>query len=195
MTGRRSPPSARKMAWLGMWNRDIEELSKNPWNHAASFPVELTLHQDESTGYSIRRNPVKEIRLLTDTVHYFPDLEISGENNPLQHIDSEAFDLEFTLDAGNSTATEICIQVSDRKIVLDVPGQKLENLDVSLVEGKIKIRLLRDRAAYELFVNGGRQSKAEEFPFDPDQSGISIQGTGSIKVTDLTIRELRSIWH
>ena len=63
-----------------------------------------------------------------------------------------------------------------------------------LIDGKVKLRVLADRASLELYANEGAfVASSYEFDIPPDYT-LSISANKEIPVDSLVINELSSIW-
>ena len=63
-----------------------------------------------------------------------------------------------------------------------------------MVDGKVKLRVLVDRASLEYFVNDGQAAASFTVLPDPKNRSISISGEDSQVITTLEVNELASIW-
>lgn len=183
-----------QMAWLGMWNRKIPELNSNLWNHAATFPVELTLHKDEDNKYHIRRSPIRAIsKLVTKTID-FNDVKLSEVENPLQNIGFKTYDLQFTIHLNETRQQNISLNISNKSIKINLKEHTIDGIKFTPQNNTVTIRILKDVACYELFINNGVASKAEEFPFNPKNNSIGFKLEFPLSIKHLSVKQLKSIW-
>ena len=63
-----------------------------------------------------------------------------------------------------------------------------------LIDGKVKLRVLADRASLELYVNGGA-AVASGYEFDiPEDYSLSVSANREMTIDVLQVHELKSIW-
>ena len=60
--------------------------------------------------------------------------------------------------------------------------------------GKVKLRVLVDRASLELFVNDGQAAASFVVVPDPKNREIALTGGGALKISTLEVNELKSMW-
>ena len=62
------------------------------------------------------------------------------------------------------------------------------------VDGKVKLRVLVDRASLELFVNDGQAAASFVVVPDPNNHRLAITAGGTTKIISLEVNELKSCW-
>jgi fructan beta-fructosidase len=167
-----------------------------PFNQMMNFPVELTLRTTKE-GPRIFTNPVKEIeslRLKSQAVKAQP---LRSGDNPLSKINGELLEIDAELATG--AATEIHLNVRGISVVYDAKEQALKcqgsKAPLKPVDGKIRLRLLVDRASIEIFANHGRVYMPIGVILDESNRslGLAVNG-GDANLNLLTITELKSAW-
>lgn len=183
-----------QMAWLGMWNRKLPILNNLLWNHAASFPVELTLHKNDST-YRIHRNPIKNIQKLVKENIVHKKITVDNHSKNLNVNAFKTYDLEFTIDVSKTLTDSLELQISNKTVLLNLKDYIIDGINTNSKIKQINIRILKDIACYELFINTGTYSKAEEFAFDDNDNTLLFKTSNPITITQFSLKELGSIWH
>ena len=67
-------------------------------------------------------------------------------------------------------------------------------IPASEVEGKVKLRVLVDRASLELFINDGQAAASFVMVPAADNRSISLEGNAAMKLDSLVVNELKSMW-
>jgi len=62
------------------------------------------------------------------------------------------------------------------------------------VDGRVKLRVLVDRASLELFINDGQAAASFTVIPDPKNRDISLTGDAALKIASLEVNELKSMW-
>jgi levanase/fructan beta-fructosidase len=164
-----------------------------PWNQVIGFPVRVEL-KTFPDGVRVARTPVAEIeQLYLDSKQLAAQVAASGEN-PLAAWQSKVFDLELELDLAKTTATTITFALADLSFELDLAGKKLFGATVSPIDGRIKLRILRDWAQYEVFANDGQVVFTGAHPFDPKDSTLSMTGNGAVGIAAASFHQLGRAW-
>jgi fructan beta-fructosidase len=185
------------------WMRD-GSFPNMPFNGQMTFPSELALTKF-NFGYKVTRKPVSEIELL-HTKHYkwekkklIPGINqniVKGVKGDCFHIKGE-FDLKSCSNFGfyfrNSkkvTGTELLYDV--KRGTLSVMGI---STPIDLVDNKIILEILIDRASIEVFVNGGQTVISNCFVPEAGADGMTLfSNGGEVMVDKLDIYKVRSSW-
>jgi sucrose-6-phosphate hydrolase SacC (GH32 family) len=84
------------------------------------------------------------------------------------------------------------VEYSSGEKVLKALGK---DAPLDLVEGRIHLRILVDRASVEVFANRGRVQMASCFlPAAENKTLAAYSAGGAARAVELDVRELRSIW-
>lgn len=179
-----------QIAWGRVGHKEM------PFNQMMDFPVELTLRTTDE-GIRMFAEPVREIETLYTATHRFWDTQLQLNDNPLEEIVGELFDIECELSVGQ--ANRICFEIRGLPIVYDCAKQEIACRDktapLEAKDGKIRLRLLVDRISVEIFANDGRMYMPMGHILEDAGPPLHIfaeGGTGLIET--LTVRELRSSW-
>jgi fructan beta-fructosidase len=176
-----------------------------PFNQQMSFPCELTLRTGPD-GLRLYRYPVREIELLRGKTQAWSNLALAPGKNLLGDLCGELFDVEAEIAAG--AAKEVAFSIWGHKLAYEPEAQKLvsywpagkkssgvQKMDLAPIGGRIKLRILVDRASVEVFANDGRV--AASLCFLPAEGSkpleLSCDG-GTAKIISLKVHELKSAW-
>jgi len=172
------------------------DLTDMPFNQTMDLPVELTL-RSTADGPRLFALPVREVESLRTESFERADLALSPEANPLAEVEGELFDIEAELDPGQ--ASEIGFKVRGTELVYDARKQELRCLDktapLAPVDGRIRLRLLVDRASIEIFANDGRiyMPMGVLLPREDRSLALFARG-GDARVARLAVHGLKSAW-
>jgi levanase/fructan beta-fructosidase len=126
------------------WLRD-GQFPGMPFNQQLTFPTMLTLHRT-SDGLRLRRMPVKEIELLRDQ-----------KQAKLDELSGDLLDINVVIEPGN--AKRVGLIVRGESITYDVASKEVicgsNRAPLEMIDGRIALRVLVDRASIEIFANEG----------------------------------------
>lgn len=167
-----------------------------PFNQMMAFPCELTL-RTTSEGIRLCFQPVKEIGKLYGKKHVWKTQTLKPGENPLASVTGDLFELraEFELAA----ASEVGFRLRGVPVAYDVKKQELSCLDskapLKATEGKLRLRILVDRASIEIFGNDGLvYLPMGVIPKDEDKSLEVFSKSGNAVLRSLELYELNSAW-
>jgi fructan beta-fructosidase len=167
-----------------------------PFNQQMSFPCELTLRRTPA-GLRIARWPVHEIESLHGEAKSRHDTPIRPGENLLAGLNGDLWDVEAEIELGSATAVGFTVRgESVRYSVADGTVTCLGRAGRLPAEnGRIRLRLLVDRASIELFGNGGALSMTSCFvpPRDNRSLGLFAEG-GTARLASLRVTPLKSAW-
>jgi hypothetical protein len=109
------------------------------------------------------------------------------------HCDEAKQEFQFT----NTTRVE-----GEKAAMLRLPKERqrpyrdngLRTIPAPMVDGKVTLRVLVDRASLELFVNDGQAAASFVVVPKADDRRISIDGNDEMKINSLIVNELKSVW-
>jgi fructan beta-fructosidase len=166
-----------------------------PFNQQMSFPCELTLHSTPD-GPRMFKYPVKEIESLYDAHHNWQQVEISPGHPLTYNVAGTLFDISAEIDPG--TATKVTFNIRGTPVTYKAADGTLTCLGTAKlkpVDGRIKLRILVDRASIETFGNGGAVAISDCFLPPPGDRSITLTAAGgTAKVVSLRVHELKSAW-
>jgi fructan beta-fructosidase len=191
-----------------------------PFTQQLSIPAEITLRSTPD-GIRMFRNPVKEIATLYTRTDGFENLTAEAANAKLAALKPELIDMTLTFaPAGNFTLNVRGLKIdydaarkefavtnparveAEKAAMLKRPLDKQQPykdsprrvIPAPEVDGKVRLRVLVDRASLELFVNDGRAAASFVMVPAADNRTISIEGNPSLRVDSVTVNEMKSSW-
>ena len=186
-----------------------------PFTQQMSIPAEITLRTTPD-GIRMYRNPVREIEKLYKATHRFEDLDVQALNEKLRSVQPELIDLTLAFTPkGNLTLKVRGLDVEyiaessefvfeNRKRVegirkawkKDHPFRDngIRRIPAPLVDGKVTLRVLVDRASLELFVNDGQAAASFVVVPDPANRAIAVTASHDLVVERVDVNELGSAW-
>jgi fructan beta-fructosidase len=167
-----------------------------PFNQMMTFPVELTL-RPTTEGLRLFAYPVREIETLRVKKHAWQDLAIKSGDNPLSALRGDLWDVALEFTAG--TAREVRLVVRGEPVVYDAQKSELRCRDrtatLQPIEGKVRLRVLVDRASIEIFGHDGRLYMPMGFHPATDNLTLALEARGGqARVASLVVHELESAW-
>lgn len=164
-----------------------------PFNQCMSFPTTMEL-KTTSEGIRLHRWPVQEIEKLYLKSHTFKNLTAGKAAKRLSGIQAELIDMSLEFEPGAS------FEISIRGLEVKYNKNKEEFvfgksvLAAPAIDGKVKLRILLDRATIELFANEGAVVSSNYAIPEANNHGISIFSEDALKITLIEINELKSSW-
>ncbi len=184
------------------------EYPEMPFNQQFSVPRELTLRTTPD-GVRLCINPVDELKTLRGDALKLTAKTTDGgaiELVPSDGTASAAFDLldaELTLNVGDGATGRREIEIRGQKIVLDLDAKTMTHSNVvaplTVVDGKIDLRLTLDRTSLEIFANQGLSQIAKCFvPADENDAPIlklSGELADDFKNGNVQVWPMKSVWN
>ena len=167
--------------------------AKAPFNQCMSFPTTMELKTTKD-GIRLYRWPVKEIANLYVKSYEFKNLSAEKAVKKLAGINAELLDLSIEFEPISSMTINLRgLDISYEKSSQTITFGK-SKLAAPAIDGKVKLRVLLDRATIELFANeGAAVSTNYALPLE-DNLNISISAEGNLKINSLIVNELKSSW-
>ncbi len=186
------PPEDGRRIQVGWGTVTLPEM---PFNQMMTFPTVLTLHATPD-GPRLHTQPVREIESIHGREVRATDVAL-GADNPLAGLTGELFHVKATLEPG--AATSVTLTVRDVPVTYDVAAQTLRCLSgeapLPLVDGRIELEVLVDRASIEIYGNGGAVYMPLGVVLAPEARGLALTAEGEGAVArSLAAWELTSIW-
>jgi fructan beta-fructosidase len=157
--------------------------------------VELTLRTTDE-GLRMFAYPVREIERLYDKTYAWKDERLPEGKNFLAGIPGEIFDIRAEIEPAG--AAEIGFVVRGTRVAYDAKTQSLSGKDPAPLKpegGKIRLRILVDRASIEVFGNDGRVYMPCGAIPPEENRGLELYAKGGeARVVALEVRTLRSAW-
>jgi len=171
------------------------DLKGMPFNQMMDFPVELTLRTTDE-GIRMFAYPVREIERLYDKKYAWKGEALPEGKNLLAGITEELFDIRAEIEPAG--AAEVGFVVRGTRVAYDAKAQSLLGKDPAPLKpegGKIKLRILVDRASVEVFGNDGRVYMPCGAIHPEDNRTLELYAKGGeARVISLEVRTLRSAW-
>ena len=139
---------------------------------------------------------MKSRKLRGKNYSFSPAILKPGQNL-LSEISGELFEIQCEIEPAG--AEEFGFTLRGTALTYNVKENKLLCADkkakVRLIEGKVKLQILVDRTSIEIFANDGWESMFMCFPLDSEKKSLEMfTRGGDVKVRNLNVRKLKSIW-
>jgi len=141
---------------------------------------------------------VEEIERIYGKKHAWTDIQLKPGQNILSNVGGELFDIHAEFEIGK--ADQFGFRINGVPVVYDVDDNELScgrpNAELKPIDGKIRLRILVDRVSIEVFANDGRVYMPIRAIPEGDERGLEVftEGGGT-NIEEMTIYEMRSIWH
>lgn len=180
-----------QIAWMNGGN-----YPEMPFNQQMSFPCILTLHRTPE-GLHLYRWPAQEIHSLYGPAHTWHKLILHPDENPLQALKGDLFDIQADFEVGESTA--LGFRVRGQEVRYDVKQKTVtavgKTAPLETENGHIRLRLLVDRTSLEVFGNDGKLSMTSCMLPSPDDHSLSVFAEGgAVTLSSLQVHPLHSAW-
>ncbi|MHC4249645.1 MAG: glycoside hydrolase family 32 protein [Planctomycetota bacterium] len=165
-----------------------------PFNQQMSFPCELTLRSGPG-GVRLYRYPVPAIEKLHTERVELNEVTLGPGEGPLCDVSGDLFDIRMEVESGG--ATEFGVRLHDQAITyargrLSCLGA---SANVAPVKGRLRLRILVDRASIEVFANDGEASLSSCFLPKQKDTGLTFYAKdGEVRVRSLVVAKLKSAW-
>jgi sucrose-6-phosphate hydrolase SacC (GH32 family) len=181
-----------------------------PFNGLMSFPTELTLRKT-ANGIRMFNEPVKEIEKLHKKEHSWASLSVDEANKQLQKIKADLLHVKCEIENINAIAYSIIFDEDVLYYTLkpnmfyfnedvdDAESTKMKYLP-ELGSNKMSYEFIVDRTSLEVFVDQGSFTMILPRKLNPEKHGIRFsagdggQAINDIKINNLQVYELKSIW-
>lgn len=195
------------VSWSASWKTcGLYERFRQTYNGGMTVATELDLVKD-GDGYALARNPVAGYDKLRTNVIGEYNGKLAKGATALSDVRADVADLDIELDFGNGNANraELWLRVSDVekvKLVYDVTTQTLTldrsessliaqntlrytdkySKQVELNDGKLKLRVLLDRAFVTVFADGGKADFFSAIFPSAISDGMRLFANGDVNV-------------
>ncbi|MBN1642554.1 MAG: GH32 C-terminal domain-containing protein [Anaerolineae bacterium] len=179
-----------QMAWLRV------PLPGMPFNQCMGFPCALEL-RTTTAGVRLFAEPVREIASLYARSHRWERRVLPAGHTALPGSGAELWDIGLEFEVGRA---ESCgVTVRGEAVTYDLARQQLtcagRSAPLAPVDGRIRLRILVDRASIEVYGNDG----AVALPLgvllaDRERSLTAFSRGGATTLYALEVHELRSAW-
>jgi fructan beta-fructosidase len=178
------------------WGRTGTGFRGMPFNQSMGIPVELTLRTTDA-GPRLFANPVKELASLRTKSHSIKARTFSAEENPLANVEGELFDIVTEITPGD--AAEIIFNLRGVPVAYDVKKEELSCGDRKALlktrGGKIRLRLLVDRASIDIFGDDGAVYLPMSAAILAANRSLELYTKGgNAKIDSMEVFELKPAW-
>ena len=166
------------------------------WSQQLIFPVELTLRTIEGK-VRLCRNPIDAIKQLRYDATIWKNTSVKPNENPLQQMEGDVFEMIADIDVGNSK--EITFSIRGEKAVYQTASQQLtflgSRINVNPTENKIRLRFIIDRNSVEVYANQGEATLTRLFyPAVSNHRFMLSPTEGTMTILNMEVYRLESIW-
>jgi fructan beta-fructosidase len=181
------------IGWMNQGNNSVFQKDGMPFNQQMSFPTTMEL-RTTSEGVRLYRWPVKEVEKLYTKSYKFKNLSVEKTEKKLSRVKVDLIDMSIEFEPKNSIKLIIRgLEVAyDQKTGMIAFGTSI--VAAPTIDGKVKLRVLLDRASIELFANEGAAVSTCYAVPEVDNYSISLSADGNTKINSLIINELKSSW-
>jgi sucrose-6-phosphate hydrolase SacC (GH32 family) len=181
------------IGWMQEGKNSVFQEAGMPFNQQMAFPTTMELKTTDD-GIQLFRWPVKEIERLYTRSNKFNKLTVKKLSKKLSSIEAELIDLSIEFDASHSMTLTI------RGLPVSYDSKREEfsfgssQMAAPAIDGKIRLRVLLDRASIELFINDGATVSTNYAVPVTDDRSISISADENMKINSFIINEMKSSW-
>lgn len=189
-------PDGRRIE-IGWWRTNTAK-DEMTFNQSMSIPMEHKLVETPE-GIRLTRTPIKELESLRGKKYAVGKLSLKeGGTNPLKEINIEMAELHTEFEPGK--AKEVILNIRGVELVYDAANKILiaDNVKapVNLVNRKLKLVIYADRNGLEIFANDGMLFMPINISIDNNNRSFFFSAKGgTVKVANLYVYELKSIWN
>jgi sucrose-6-phosphate hydrolase SacC (GH32 family) len=167
-----------------------------PFNQFMNCPCELTL-RTTADGVRLFSEPVREMEVLRRDAWCCQDVSLCAGESLLAGIEGELLDISAEL--GIDQASEVGLLARGVPVRYDAKEEELVCEDrvapLKSIDGRIRLRLLVDRASIEIFGNDGRVALPVGVILDDRERSLEVFCRGGpATLHTLEVHELRSAW-
>jgi sucrose-6-phosphate hydrolase SacC (GH32 family) len=181
------------IGWMNQGKNSVFEKAGMPFNQQMSFPSTMELRTTPE-GIRLYRWPVKEIEKLYTKSYKFKNLSVEKVEKKLAGVKAELIDMSVEFEPKNSMK----LSIRGLEITYDSNSGKFafgkSQVAAPAINGKVKLRVLLDRASIEIFANDGASVATCYAVAEAGNQSISISADGETKINSLIINELKSSW-
>ncbi len=207
--------------WLG-WMNNWQYANNSPtstWRGSGTLPRKMELTQTEE-GLRLKQTPVslKSIQDKSGKISYTNKV-ISGDRNLLSNLSEDTFELNAVFDVSDIEATEFGFEIRKGSKEYTTVGYDVYNEQLFVdrthsgdfdygsnvvgkhegplhaKNGKVKLQVIVDRSAVEVFGNDGKTVITDQIFADSASKGLKIYSKGgNVKLKSLDLYPLKSVW-
>ena len=181
------------IGWMNQGKNSVFQNAGMPFNQQMSFPTTMELRTTPE-GVRLYRWPVKEVEKLYTKSYKFKNLSVEKTEKKLSSVKAELIDMSIEFEPKNS----IKLTIRGLEVAYDQKNGQFafgtSKVAAPTIDGKVKLRVLLDRASIELFANEGAAVSTSYAVPEVGNYSISLSADGNTKINSLVINELKSSW-
>ncbi|RQW62524.1 GH32 C-terminal domain-containing protein [Vibrio viridaestus] len=177
------------------------------WAHGAGLPLELTLGKDNT----LRIAPLKAFEKLRQaSVVNVTNSTVEQANNVLKNFNGDMYEVELVVDSKqaskfgielrrspngeektlmyyNKADQSLNVDRSQTSLDPDVRSFGLQKGKLSLINGKLSLRIFVDRSLIEAYANQRNSITTRVYPLRADATGVRLFSNGPLNIEKMTI--------
>ncbi len=181
------------IGWMNQGNNSVFQKAGMPFNQQMSFPTTMELRTTPE-GIRLYRWPIKEIENLYVKSYKFKNLTVEKAAKKLTGVKAELIDMSVEFEPKNS----LNLTIRGLEVTYDLNSKMFtfgtSKIAAPVIDGKVKLRILLDRASIELFANDGAAVSTCYAVAETGNQGISVSADSNTKINSIIINELKSLW-
>jgi len=186
------PDSDGRRIQIG-WGQSITHGGKMPFGQMMLFPTQLTLRSTPN-GVRLFNEPVQEIQQLHKKSYQWSNLTREEANEKLKQVSGDLFHIKMKVQSIEGTNFEFRFN-GNTMAKYDNNHNTLNGFFFENENKESDLELLIDRTSVEIFAQGGAFTMVEALPDAINNRGLEFApGFSSIKILQLEVHELKSIW-
>jgi sucrose-6-phosphate hydrolase SacC (GH32 family) len=172
-----------------------------PFSQGMFFPVSLSLRTTPD-GLRMCPWPIAEIERLYDKKHEWHNLAVTSERSFSPDVNDELFDVDLVMVPSPEASVGIAvggavIRYDGQRLTCSGPGDAVWMAKIQPdAEGRISLRILKDRTTVEIFGSGGLVYMPIFALFDQERRSFQVTvAKGTCLIERLAVNTLKSIWN
>ncbi|MFI5378219.1 MAG: GH32 C-terminal domain-containing protein [Tepidisphaerales bacterium] len=167
-----------------------------PFNQQMSLPMELSLRKTPD-GLRLCKGPVAEMDKLADGESARRNVIARTGQNSSHELNGDLLDIGAVIEPGQ--AKNVGFDIRGHRISWSSADSKLNALgksgNVPLVDGRLRLRIIVDRASIEVFAADGTVYMPFSIAFKSDSRAVGFFADGGdAKIVEMKTRTLKSAW-
>lgn len=176
------------LGWMGMPEEEDQPSKSENWMHCLTVPRVLTLRNE-----TIYQWPVEELENLHGEKRELSLLELENASKTLSGFFGDRYDMQVAFDLTQANLLTLCLRKGSRQQITITCADGVLTVDrsksayapgnpqrqIKLADpSTLRLRVLSDRSAMELYINDGQQVLSLRTYLDEDalQTEVSVQG-------------------
>ena len=193
-------PDERRIQIATCWTR-AGVPADMPFTQGMFFPVTLNLRTTPD-GLRMCPWPIAEIERLYDKKHEWHNLAVTAERSFAPDVNGELFDVDLVMVPSPEASVGIAvggavIRYDKQRLTCSGPGDAVWMAKIQPdAEGRISLRILKDRTTVEIFGSGGVVYMPIFALFDQERRSFQVTvAQGTCLIERLAVNTLKSIWN